>query len=845
MRLETVYARFYKSFNFDSVRKSHPEAKPEAWDLIAGDFYPYVTIAIDPRITAVVGANESGKSHLLGAIKSAITGNDIEQRDLCRYSPFFSVERGMTSWPHLGLKWSSMNAEEVASLRSAAPEAPADFSTFHMFREGPDVLRLFFPRKNGAATEVGLTGAAARSFGRDFLPLPFEIKAGVGLPNAVPLAWLRDEIEPSSALATRRGRAALLEAGAFILDNLPADAQQFAGIASTLFPRISGYRTSRGAAVADEDPKALGLARDLLVRLALIDPERLADLAKAIDDGDDGHANALVARINHQLARHLNFPKFWVQDRDFAIKVSPRDVDLVFTIQDRTGTEYTFAERSHGLKYFLSYLIQAQTREPSADRSEILLMDEPDAFLSAEAQQDLLKIFDNFAHPEGETRPVQVIYVTHSPFLLDKNRAERIRVLQKGRASEGTRVIRNASRNHYEPLRSAFGAFVGETAFIGSCNLLVEGAADQVLLAGASRLIRAGAGPGRGDSLDLNRIVIVPCGSAGQMPYTVYLIRGRDTEKPPVIALLDADPAGRDAAKALRGGEKRIGRLIKPEYVLDVATAVEPDVNGRVPVEIEDLVPTPLALRAANEYFLEIEEFRGERPAAFTIQELPPTLSADESVFDALNTLAKARGRHIDKIGFARAVIGICEKEGAEDIDVAAFLTRMRPLFRKLTETQRAAERDASKARISSLVDRLQSNFRRDHPDVATTEQALHLLEDVADVLDDSREADAVRTRLLQLRRDFALDDHETLTIDRYDVFLVELAGLKHSFEHVEGQQSDVVAKNDIAAPETKTIARKARTARKTQANEGQIRTPRASTPRRTATDKNKPGTDS
>ena len=844
MRLESVYARFYKSFNFDSVRKSHPDARPDAWDLVDGDFYPYVTIAIDPRITAVVGANESGKSHLLGAIRSAITGEDIEQRDLCRYSPFFSVERGMTSWPHLGLKWSSMNADEVAALRSAVPEAPADVSTFHMFREGPDVLRLFLPRRNGDPIEIGLTGAAARSFGQDFLPRPFESKAGVGLPNAVPPAWLRDEIQPSSALATRRGRATLLEAGAFVLDNLPADAQQFAGIAPTLFPRISEYRTSRGAAVTDEDPTSLGLARDLLVRLALVDPDRLADLAKAIEDGDDGHANALVARINHQLARHLNFPKFWVQDRDFAIKVSPRDVDLVFTIQDRTGTEYTFAERSHGLKYFLSYLIQAQTREPSADRAEILLMDEPDAFLSAEAQQDLLKIFDGFAHPEGDARPVQVVYVTHSPFLLDKNRAERIRVLQKGRASEGTRVIRNASRNHYEPLRSAFGAFVGETAFIGSCNLLVEGAADQVLLAGASRLIRAAAGPGRGDSLDLNRIVIVPCGSAGQMPYTVYLIRGRDTEKPPVIALLDADPAGRDAAKALRGGEKRIGRLIKPEYVLDVATAIEAAEDGRVPVEIEDLVPTPLAIRAANEYFREIEEFRGESPAAFTIGELPAPLPADESVFDALNTLAEARGRHIDKIGFARAVIGICEKEGSDDADVAAFLTRMRPLFRKLTETQRAAERDASKARISSLVDRLQSNFRRDHPDVATAEQALHLLEDVTDVLDESREADAVRTRLLQLRRDFALDDHETLTIDRYDVLLVELAGLKHSFEHVERQQADAVTKDDKTAPEPEAAKTSARPARKTKTDDSQVRPSRASTPRRKAVDRKETGGD-
>lgn len=823
MRLECVYARFYKSFNFDSVRKSHPEAKPDAWDEIDGDFYPYVVIPIDPRITAVVGANESGKSHLLGAIKKAITAEGIKQRDLCRYSPFFSVERGKTSWPHLGLKWSALTTDEVAALRAEVPDTPLDVSAFHMFREGPEVLRLFFPQRTGGPKEIVLTGSDARAFGQGFLPRPFEIKADVGLPSAVPLAWLRDEIKPSSALAARRGRATLLEAGAFILDHLPADAQQFAGIAPSWFPQISSYRTARRDADDQEDPKALSLARDLLVRLALIDPDRLADLAKAIDDGDDGHANALVARINQQLARHLNFPKFWVQDRDFSIKVSPRDVDLVFTIQDRTGTEYTFAERSHGLKYFLSYLIQAQTREPSTDRAEILLMDEPDAFLSAEAQQDLLKIFDGFAHPEGGARPIQVVYVTHSPFLLDKNRAERIRVLQKGRASEGTRVIRNASRNHYEPLRSAFGAFVGETAFIGSCNLLVEGASDQILLAGASRLIRATAGPDRGDSLDLNRIVIVPCGSAGQMPYTVYLVRGRDTEKPPVIALLDSDAAGRDAAKALRGGEKRIGRLIKPHYVLDIASTVEPDGHGRAPVEIEDLVPVSLAVRAVNEYFREIEEFRGERPEAFTVEELPGTLPPDESVFDVIDQLARARGRHVDKIGFARAVIAICEEAGPADPDVSEFLARMKPLFRKLNSAQRAAERDASRARISTLVDRLQINFTRDHPDAATAQQALALIEDIADVLDDSREADAVRTSLLQLRRDFTLEEPETGTIERYDEFVIRLGGLKHSFEHLEAGKTAPPAGNESS----KKNSAKARPPKAPRPSARQAKTPK------------------
>ena len=84
MRLKTVFVRFYKSFNYDYLRKNHPEAQPEPWDLIGTKFFPYVRIAIDPDVTTVVGANESGKSHLLTAIEKAVSGEGIKTEDICR-----------------------------------------------------------------------------------------------------------------------------------------------------------------------------------------------------------------------------------------------------------------------------------------------------------------------------------------------------------------------------------------------------------------------------------------------------------------------------------------------------------------------------------------------------------------------------------------------------------------------------------------------------------------------------------------------------------------------------------------------------------------------------------------
>jgi predicted ATPase len=73
-------------------------------------------------------------------------------------------------------------------------------------------------------------------------------------------------------------------------------------------------------------------------------------------------------------------------------------------------------------------------------------MDEPDAYLSSIGQQDLLRALEAFAQPDGGGRGDQVVYVTHSPFLINRNAAHRLRVLDKGSNEEG-----NSSRTRCRP----------------------------------------------------------------------------------------------------------------------------------------------------------------------------------------------------------------------------------------------------------------------------------------------------------------------------------------------------------------------------------------------------------
>lgn len=179
MKLKTVYARFYKSFNFDHSRKLDARVDKQPWEMFRERFYPYVTVEMDPRITTVVGANESGKSHLLGVIKKAITGKEIEQRDLCRYSPFFGVAKGQRCWPHVGVGWDNLSEAEAKQIAGVLDFEDSQFRRFLMFREEPEIVTVWIP-DGKTFRQSQLSKEQSRQI-EELLPKPFEIDSEVAL----------------------------------------------------------------------------------------------------------------------------------------------------------------------------------------------------------------------------------------------------------------------------------------------------------------------------------------------------------------------------------------------------------------------------------------------------------------------------------------------------------------------------------------------------------------------------------------------------------------------------------------------------------------------------------------
>lgn len=794
MLLSAVYIRFYKSFNFDYLRKYDRKRVTEyPWEQLDGLFYPYVRIPIDPKITTVVGANESGKTHLLTAIEKGLSGDGIERDDFCRYSQFFTVEEGRMRWPDFGFEWTDFSDAVRAQLAAACDaEVPSTVTRFLLFRTNRSQLMVYLPSEGGYTPHAVVKPKGLFAT----LPSVFRLRENVALPESVPIRFLaQDESADSGIAALPRDRRVDFMDAVFThirwfqtKDSVTQSAAEISGAMSKYAaPASGGLEHGEWREAAERE-----LARDLIRKVANVDPEALNELLLALRDSRDAFANSIIDKINDELQARLNFPRWWVQDREFRLMVSPREYDLAFTIRDRTEKEYAFGERSSGLRYFLSYYIQYLAHEPKGAGREILLMDEPDAYLSNQGQQDLLKIFEAFATPdENETLPVQVIYVTHSPFLIDKNHGDRIRVLEKGVGDEGTRVVRDASRNHYEPLRSAFGSFVGETTFIGNCNLIVEGPADQILLAGAASYLRS-TGTSDLENIDLNHITIVPASGAPHVPYLVYLARGRDIEKPAVVVLLDSDAQGNDARKGiLRGGPKG-KQLLKPEYVLQVGQLSDEaslKASNSSLVECEDLVPLGICTTAARHYLREVCAADPDIVDRVTPEAILSHYSPSDGIFSAIARClaALASDLHIEKVGFARAVmvsVAALASRREHDRDAQALLTmfevNMKTLFRRLRGMQRDAERELTADRVSARVNRAKSAFLQDRSGSAKREHAFVLFEEIERALDNSTEADQIRLELQALRRDFRIDEDPAQPIEEFGRFRERLERMQY-----------------------------------------------------------------
>lgn len=186
--------------------------------------------------------------------------------------------------------------------------------------------------------------------------------------------------------------------------------------------------------------------------------------------------------------------------------------------------------RSKGFIWFFSFLVWFSKIQGDKNSKYILLLDEPGLSLHASAQNDLLRFIDEKLAPE-----YQVMYTTHSPFMIDSLKLNEVRTVYDTQDSKVGSVMSNAVEEKDSdtlfPLQAALGYTIAQNLYVSPKNLLVEGISDLVYLNHFSSILKDKGRQGLSDD-----ITIVPVGGADKIATFISLMRGN---KLSTVCLLD------------------------------------------------------------------------------------------------------------------------------------------------------------------------------------------------------------------------------------------------------------------------------------------------------------------
>ena len=330
----------------------------------------------------------------------------------------------------------------------------------------------------------------------------------------------------------------------------------------------------------------------------------------------------------------------------------------------------SFSERSAGFVWFFSFIARFMMMRRSTD-NVIVLLDEPGLTLHGKAQADLLRYIEDELLPAH-----QVIYSTHSPFMISPTRLADCRIVEdvvmideKGRAeSEGTKVsddVMNTDRDTLLPLQGSLGYHLTQTLFDGEKPLLVNAPSDILYLQALSNELDL---RGR-EALD-PRWTLCPTGGIDTLKPFATLFSGTQDD----VAMLSDHGANDDgklerlrrgevlAAERLYSvaqffdrGEAGVEDIFEPELFVEIVNRTY-DLPRDKALTVEGLTnadASPRQARKAEAFFRAMADetlaFSPYRPAAWLIRNgdvlsrdsnaVSVTLDRAEAIFSTFNEM--------------------------------------------------------------------------------------------------------------------------------------------------------------------------------------------------------------
>ena len=522
-------------------------------------------------VTALVGKNESGKTAFLEAIRkiNSISGEDDQ----------FKIR----DFPRKGyIKYKKIHEQNPCTVAKAEFELSKEEVSEIEANFGEGVLasnKVIVGKnyKNERIWEVNISESAPaieNSFTPSFSPTPVSILGGIA-----------DKTEPGAISPVAKKIA-----DDFLEKWLPKFV--YFDNYSTMRGKISisdlKKRTAEGGPFDDADRTFMSL-----LTLSCVSLEELEE--------DLGYEDVKVELESASITITDEIFEYWRQNRQLKVEfdlsqADPRDPApmnegkiLHVRIENaRHRVTVSFDERSKGFVWFFSFLSYFSHLEETETSDLVILLDEPGTALHAMAQKDFLRFMDERLAPQ-----CQVIYTTHSPFMVDLEKLNRVRTVQD-MDGVGTVVSHDAVENDHEtvfPLQMALGWQMAQTLFLAPHCLMVNSASDLIYLQTLGDL-SASNGAGRIDP----RWVVVPVGSAENLPTFVSLLGENYVS---VAVMMDITPTNK----------QRVERINRSNDTTEENAVKWVEVTRVRDADIEDLFEPNFYLKLVNlAYSSELEE---------------------------------------------------------------------------------------------------------------------------------------------------------------------------------------------------------------------------------------------
>lgn len=316
------------------------------------------------------------------------------------------------------------------------------------------------------------------------------------------------------------------------------------------------------------------------------------------------------------------FADYYKQD-SVELQAEP-DGELLRIGVKREGDTYLYKaeQRSRGLQWFLSFFLRLNA---AGSDQQVILIDEPGLYLHAKAQENILRLLEDLVK---EQDPCRVLFSTHSPYLLDPARLDRVRLVNRSQ-DDGTsvenKIHRAAEQDTLAPVVTALGLDVARSAsWVQEKSLVLEGISDYYYIQAFAKLLNIDLGAG-----------VVPCVGASKTPQMASLLVGWGLS---FVVLLDNDRAGDSACKDLLAIEVAGGQILrignKGDAIEDLFT-VDDFVKQVVKDEGAVCEPTVTKTIKKNKY----DKVLVSRLFLEGVSANPESVKLSKESFDAINNM--------------------------------------------------------------------------------------------------------------------------------------------------------------------------------------------------------------